>query len=231
MFISTRERYRVETPAHIEVPQITTDLLTKAEVKNHLNLGSSETQDDTYLEHLIDVVSAAIEKGLNRRVRQRSNVAYWFKGEAGRFRIESDIVRAFVSISIYNGGIETADRSYYKTFTATPTATYLKTIQHGVNSSSSHDWPGGATIEPVPNNEDWIDYASQSDLFYPVKILANTGFSTIPTAIKHVCLQVIADLFDYRGQLTSGMVSDSVSRSLASSLLDSYRFSRSGMFL
>ena len=101
MIISTYDFDRYETPQSCTIASSSVQLVTLAEVKDHLNITSEQRDDDDYLNRLLKVVTKALESAVNHSVRKRS-ATFRFIGSTGKFKITEQAIINFKSVVVEN---------------------------------------------------------------------------------------------------------------------------------
>ena len=169
-----------------------TTYVTRDEVKAHLGLAASDTNDDAILTSKIVPACRAVD-GLCRRRFWRDPVSPDPTSTRLYRPISSDwcpiddlIVDADTVISLNDADDGT-------TFVVLPATSYITHPLNGIGQDGQPGWPVTA-LELVDSSRSfgwWMKHLA-------VKVVGRWGWIAVPDAVKEATLMIVADLFHYK---------------------------------
>ena len=206
---------RLEFPVTWEISNVaTSSVVTKAEVKSHLNIASADTHFDTYIDNLIKTAVETLELELGRPIRQQT-YTFRFSGREEKLVIEITPVQSITSVSV---------------LTETGTDETITASEYEVIGVGMLNWRKSVSITIKPDEDGWLEKVRDSEEYnhLPLKVVAVMGWtsSALPESIKRIALTTISDMFNARGEQIPMILSRL--KGMAGSLPEKYRESYAG---
>ena len=175
--------------------------LGMADVKRHLNIEVGWTEDDTYLDVLIDVATSKVEQFTRRRLVSQTWYSY-----LDAWPSENYITLPFGQLQSVTGiTYTTSENTSVISFTDASLSTTddfdvdIKSDPGRIILEYGDSWPS-ATLWPMnPINIEFLcGYGGAA-------ATAAASVAAVPTMIKHAMRLIISDLYEIRGTEVEGM--------------------------
>ena len=198
--------------SHLKTPR-TTSALSLDEAKNHLRIPTGITEEDDYLQALIDTATDVADKYCNISIMQQTYVQYADKWE--------DTIQLFHSPIEGSGAVDMVQVEYIATGDGTTYSTWAITNY----KFDKYSCPTRLV------HENGKDYPSIEDIINAIKIEYKVGYGTasdVPKGIKQALLIMVGQWYENRQEAIVGRSVGTIPMT-ATYILDKYRIRTFGI--